>query len=166
MTCLSDLIEETDLVLKVCSRSSVISLFLLVSGPVHGQPAQGEFIMLIFVRSAAEAWTMNAGATGDVAVCRQTAGPQGEKHNECRHGTQPQTAYAELQSLGTDLRSVPGTKVASAANSSELQVIVSQYGGMRYDRSQVTTNPTLRHLLDLMVQTNLRVGGDDFVPHF
>jgi hypothetical protein len=28
------------------------------------------------------------------------------------------------------------------------------------------TDPTLKQLLDLMVQTNRRIGGEEFVPHF
>ena len=154
---------------KSRARRGAILLFLLTFVPVHSQqPPQNQaaFIMLIFVRSPAEAWTMNANATGAVAACHQTGNSPSEKHSECRHGTQAQAAYAQLQSLTSALRSVPGTKGAQASNGGELQVIVSQYGGMRYDRSKVGSDPTLKQLLDLMVQTNRRIGGEEFVPHF
>jgi hypothetical protein len=122
--------------------------------------------MLIFIKSAAEAWTTRTDPTGDVAACHQTTDAQNQKHNECRHGTQPQASYAQLQTLTTDLRAVTGTKGSQASVGGELQIIVSQFGGMRYDRSRMETDPMLKQLLDLMVQTNRRIGGEEFVPHF
>jgi hypothetical protein len=140
-----------------CLISSVISNL------AQAQPAPNPFIMLIFDPGAGEAWTMNAMATGAVAVCRQTSDAQGAKHNECRQGTQPISSYDNLESLGSGLRPVPGQ---TAAGHGEFKIIMSQYGAMQFDRSQLAANSALKQLADQMTQTNRRVGGDDFVPRF
>src|ERR1700761_2048441 len=127
----------------------------LISTMAHAQPAPNPFIMLVFDPGAGEAWTMNAMATGAVAVCRQTSDAQGAKHNECRQGTQSTSSYSNLESLGSSLRPVPGQKPSHG----EFKIIMSQYGAMQFDRSQLATNAALKQLADLMTETNRRVGG-------
>lgn len=152
--------------LKPCMQAITLVMPLLAFSPVYGQTSVNPFIMLIFVRSPTEAWTMNAGESGSLAVCHQTGNTPADKHKECRHGTQSQDAYAQLKSLAMDLRAVQNQPGVADPNGAQVQIIVSQFGGMRFDRSKVETNAKLKQLVALMVEANRRVGGDEFVPHF
>lgn len=116
----------------------------------------------VFGRAASDWWMMSASRTGAVIVC----------HRGCRWGTQSQQSYDHVYAIASNLvESKPGQATPSAAAGlSEMRVFVCGRQGSDYfsfySRSQVESDPEVKHIADFTTETMRRVGGEKFVPPF
>jgi len=145
---------------------TVVLAVVLGLAAARAQPPSAPSILLGFTDPTVPGlWSMTSDPTGAVAVCHRAGDGQREKHDDCRHGTQSAETYRRIQSLTADAGLLQRARRAPVPKGgATFDIVILQYDAMRFDRSQINTDPVLKQLADLMTQTARRIGGEEFVP--